>query len=63
MSVRKFYGFYLECPFKENSFSGVHLTLSEVDSVKELCKMRDNVLFIDLSKRDIQIFMDVICIS
>ena len=28
------------------------IQLSEVDSVKELCKMRDYVLFSDLSKRD-----------
>ena len=39
------------------------IQLSEVDSVKELCKMRDGVLFSDLSKRDIQILIDVICIS
>ena len=26
---------------------------SEMDSVKELCKMRDGLLFSDLSKRDI----------
>ena len=39
------------------------IQLSEVDSVKELCKMRDGVLFRDLSKRDIQILIDVICIS
>ena len=31
------------------------IQLSEVDSVKELCKMRDGLLFSDLSKRDIQI--------
>ena len=36
---------------------------SEVDSVKELCKMRDGLLFSDLSKSDIQIFIDLICIS
>ena len=41
--------------------SPIHL--SEVDSVKELCKLRDGVLFSDLSKRDIQILIDVICIS
>ena len=28
------------------------IQLSEVDSVNELCKMRDYVLFSDLSKRD-----------
>ena len=39
------------------------IQLSEVDSVKELCKMRDGVLFGDLSKRDIHIWIDVICIS
>ena len=39
------------------------IQLSEMDSVKELCKMRDGVLCSDLSKRDIQILIDVICIS
>ena len=39
------------------------IQLSGVDSVKELCKLRDGVLFSDLSKRDIQIYIDVICIS
>ena len=39
------------------------IQLSEVDSVKELCKMRDDLLFSDLSKRDIQILIDLICIS
>ena len=39
------------------------IQLSEVDSVKELCKMRDGLLFSDLSKRDIQKLTDVICIS
>ena len=39
------------------------IQLNEVDSVKEVCKMRDGVLFSDLSKRDIQILIDVICIS
>ena len=37
--------------------------LSEVDSVKELCKMRDGLIFSDLSKRDIQILIDLFCIS
>ena len=31
------------------------IQLNEVDSVKNLCKMRDDVLFNDPSKRDIQI--------
>ena len=31
------------------------IQLNEVDSVKNLCKMRDGVLFSDPSKRDIQI--------
>ena len=35
------------------------IRLNEVDSVKELCKMTDGVLFSDLSKRDIQISIDV----
>ena len=39
------------------------IQLSEVDSVKELCKMRVSVLFRDLSKPDIQILIDLICIS
>ena len=39
------------------------IQFNEVDSVKELCKMRDSVLLSDLSKRDIQILIDVICIS
>ena len=39
------------------------IQLSEVDSVKELCKMRDGLLFSLLSKRDIQILVDQICIS
>ena len=39
------------------------IQLSEVDSVKELCKMRNSLLFSDLSKRDIQILIDLICIS
>ena len=39
------------------------IQLSEVDSVKELCKMRDGLLFSDLSKSDIQILTDLICIS
>ena len=39
------------------------IQLSEVDSVKELCKMRDGLLFSDLSKLDIQILIDLICIS
>ena len=39
------------------------IQLSEVDSVKELCKMRDGLLFSDLSKSDIQILIDLICIS
>ena len=39
------------------------IQLSEVDSVKELCKLRVGVLFSELSKRDIQILIDVICIS
>ena len=39
------------------------IQLDEVDCVKELCKMRDGALFSDLSKRDIQILIDVICIS
>ena len=39
------------------------IQLSEVGSVKELCKMRDGLLFSDLSKRDIQILIDLICIS
>ena len=39
------------------------IQLNEVDSVKELCKMRDGLLFSDLSKRDIQILIDLICIS
>ena len=39
------------------------IQLNEVDSVKILCKMRDSVLLSDLSKRDIQILIDVICIS
>ena len=33
------------------------IPLSEVDSVKELCKMRDGVSFSDLSKRDIQVLV------
>ena len=37
--------------------------LSEVDSIKELCKVRDGVIFSDLSKPDIQILIDVICVS
>ena len=50
---------------RERDFSDVFLPfkLSEVNSVKELCKMRDGVLFSDLSKRDIQILIVVICIS
>ena len=50
---------------RERDFSNVisPIQLNEVDSVKELCKMRDNVLLSDLSKRDIQILIDVICIS
>ena len=39
------------------------IQLSEVDSVKELCKIRDGLLFSDLSKRDIQILNCLICIS
>ena len=39
------------------------IQLSEVDSAKELCKMRDGLLFSDLSKRDIQILIDLICIG
>ena len=39
------------------------IQLSEVDSVKEFCKMRDGLLFSDLSKRDIQKLIDLICIS
>ena len=39
------------------------IQLSEVDSVKVLCKMRDGLFFSDLSKRDIQILIDLICIS
>ena len=39
------------------------IQFSEVDSVMELCKMRDGLLFSDLSKRDIQILIDLICIS
>ena len=39
------------------------IQLSEVDSVKELCKIRDGLLFSDLSKRDIQILICLICIS
>ena len=39
------------------------IQLSEVASVKELCKMRNSLLFSDLSKRDIQILIDLICIS
>ena len=39
------------------------IQLSEMDSVKGLCKMRGDVLFSDLSKRDFQILIDVICIS
>ena len=39
------------------------IQLSELDSVKELCKMRDGLLFSDRSKRDIQISIDLICIS
>ena len=39
------------------------IQLSEVDSAKELCKMRDGLLFSDLSKSDIQILTDLICIS
>ena len=35
------------------------IQLSEVDSVKELCKMRDGVLLSDLCKRDIQKLIDV----
>ena len=35
----------------------VPIHLSEVDNVKGLCKMRDGLLFSDLSKRDIQIMM------
>ena len=31
------------------------IQLNEVDSVKNLCKMRNGVLFSDQSKRDIQI--------
>ena len=31
------------------------IQLNEVDSVKNLCKMRDGVLFSDPNKRDIQI--------
>ena len=37
------------------------MQLNEVNSVKELCKIRHGVLFSDLSKRDIQILIDVIC--
>ena len=39
------------------------IQLSEVDSVKELCKMRNGVLFSDLSKRDFQILIDLVCTS
>ena len=39
------------------------LILKDDKSVKELCKMRSGVLFSDLSKRVIQILIDVICIS
>ena len=39
------------------------IQLSEVDSIKESYKMRDGLLFSDLRKRDIQILIDVICIS
>ena len=39
------------------------IQLSEVDTVKELSKMRDGLLFSDLSKCDIQILIDLICIS
>ena len=39
------------------------IQLNEVDSVKELCKIRHGVLFSDLSKRDVQIMIDLICIS
>ena len=39
------------------------IQLSEVDSVKELCKMRDCLLLSDLSKSDIQILTDLICIN
>ena len=39
------------------------IQLSEVYSVKELCKMRGDLLFSDLSKSDIQILIDLICIS
>ena len=39
------------------------IQLSEVDCVKELCKMREGVLFGNLSKRDIQIIIDIICIN
>ena len=35
------------------------IQLSEVNSVKELCKMRDGVLLSDLCKRDIQKLIDV----
>ena len=39
------------------------IQLSEVDSVKEISKMRDGVLFSDQNERDTQILIDVICIS
>ena len=48
---------YKICAFNKQVISPIQL--SEVDSVKELCKMRDGVLFSDLSKRDIQILIDV----
>ena len=40
------------------------LPFSDVVSVKKLCKMRDGVIIFNvLTKRDIQILIDVICIS
>ena len=70
ISIIKTYTWYNNIPIHIMILCQIHhnevispIQLSEVDSVKELCKMRDGVLFSDLSKRDIQILIDVICIS
>ena len=41
--------------YVHNKQASTFIQLNEVDSVKNLCKMRDGVLFSDPSKRDIQI--------
>ena len=41
--------------YVHNKQANTFIQLNEVDSVKNLCKMRDCVLFSDPSKRDIQI--------